>query len=85
MITVLFWIIFGGLVGWIGALINENRDAKQTAAYIVLGIIGSLLGGALINLINGGETVRIGINTLLFPTLGAIIALFVVIQARKQS
>jgi uncharacterized membrane protein YeaQ/YmgE (transglycosylase-associated protein family) len=45
MLTVLFWIMFGGLVGLVASIVQEEKPTKRRAAYIILGMLGGLLGG----------------------------------------
>ncbi len=85
MITVVFWIIFGGLAGWIGALIDENHNLSQTLGYICLGIVGALTVGSIMQLFGGLNTFSTNISSLLFPTIGTIIILFITIQTRRLS
>lgn len=85
MVTVLFWIIFGGLAGWIGAMINEDTTVKQTTAYITLGVFGALLGGALMYALTNTTDFTIGISNLIFPIIGSILALIAVSFLNKQS
>lgn len=84
-IAVIFWIVFGALVGWIGAMIDGDSGLKQTWGYIMLGIIGAIIGGLLINIINQAVPLQLGSNNLILPTLCSIIALCIAVQARKQS
>jgi uncharacterized membrane protein YeaQ/YmgE (transglycosylase-associated protein family) len=81
----LFWIVFGGLAGWIAAMIEEGLNGKQTLAYITLGIIGAFVGGGIIQLFSSSAPIRIGLGNLIFPTLGAVVLLYIATQARKQS
>lgn len=49
MITLLLWVLFGALVGWLASLVTA-RDAQQgVLGNIVVGILGALIGGFLFN------------------------------------
>jgi uncharacterized membrane protein YeaQ/YmgE (transglycosylase-associated protein family) len=49
MISLIAWLIFGALIGWVASKIM-NTDAQQgTVLNIVVGIIGAFIGGFLIN------------------------------------
>ena len=85
MVTIAFWVVFGGLAGWVAALIDEVSDMRKAAAYVFLGIAGALAGGILVRLFNAEATTRIGMGSLIFPTFGAIFALYLAVQRRKQS
>ena len=48
---IILWIIFGALVGWLASLIM-GTDAQQGAlANIIVGIIGAVIGGWVMNLL----------------------------------
>ena len=45
--SVLVWIIFGALAGWIASIIMGRNHRMGLFANIIVGIIGSALGGWL--------------------------------------
>jgi uncharacterized membrane protein YeaQ/YmgE (transglycosylase-associated protein family) len=82
----ILWLIVGGLIGWIASKIM-NTDAQQGIVLnIVVGILGSLLGGWLISPLIGGSTINQGnfsLSGLLISLLGAIILLAIVNLFRR--
>jgi uncharacterized membrane protein YeaQ/YmgE (transglycosylase-associated protein family) len=51
LINLIIWILFGALAGWIASMIM-GRDAQMGAlANIIVGIIGAVVGGFLMNLL----------------------------------
>ncbi|MCC6792057.1 MAG: GlsB/YeaQ/YmgE family stress response membrane protein [Thermomicrobiales bacterium] len=59
---IVIWIVFGAVVGWLGSrLAGEPQSGCLTN--IVIGIAGSMLGGAIVTIATG--------NDLLFGTGGA--------------
>ncbi|SDE46415.1 GlsB/YeaQ/YmgE family stress response membrane protein [Rhodococcus tukisamuensis] len=77
------WIILGGLAGWIGSKIMGTDEQQGIIANIVVGIIGGLAGGFLLNLF--GVDVKGGglIFSFLTCLLGAVILLFIVKKVRS--
>ena len=57
MLTLLWWILFGAVVGAIAKLIMPGKDPGGCLATIGLGILGSLVGGFLIGLVVPGRSV----------------------------
>jgi uncharacterized membrane protein YeaQ/YmgE (transglycosylase-associated protein family) len=53
--SIIGWIIFGGIVGALARLFMPGRDPMGVLMTIVLGILGSLIGGVLLGLIIGGR------------------------------
>lgn len=69
--NVLAWIIFGALAGWIASIVSRTneRGGLQIRA-ILLGIVGALLGGLLVQVIAHTTT-----NS--FNIAGLLVAIFV--------
>jgi uncharacterized membrane protein YeaQ/YmgE (transglycosylase-associated protein family) len=72
--SILGFIIFGLIVGAIGRLLVPGRDPMGWVATILLGIVGSLIGGAI------AYALRLGTEPFqpagwIFSILGAVLAL----------
>lgn len=75
--NLIFWIIFGLLVGIVANLIDPYLEEGGWLGTIILGILGAILGGFLGNLVFG-----IGISGFNFPSLavavlGSLFLLFI--------
>ena len=70
------WIIIGLIAGAIARWIMPGPDAMGWLGTIVLGIVGSLVGGTLLNLLFGGG-LDLSAAGILGSILGALIVLFV--------
>jgi uncharacterized membrane protein YeaQ/YmgE (transglycosylase-associated protein family) len=55
MTSIIGWIIFGAIVGALARLLMPGRDPVGCLLTIVLGIVGSVLGGYLLGLIISGR------------------------------
>ena len=55
--TFLMWIVFGAVVGIIARFLVPGRDPMGWVATILLGIIGSFVGGFLAQLLFTGSAV----------------------------
>lgn len=81
--SLLLWIVFGALVGWIASLVMRS-DAQQGAFLnIVVGVVGAVLGGWLMSLF--GQTGVTGFNLYSFivALLGAIVLIAIVRAVRR--
>ena len=78
MVNILSWIIVGLIAGAIARLIMPGRDPMGIVATIVLGIIGSLVGGFVSMALwrNNDSSVFQG-SGLLLSILGAIVVLWI--------
>ncbi|MGY0505757.1 GlsB/YeaQ/YmgE family stress response membrane protein [Luteimonas sp. e5] len=79
--NIIIWLIVGGLIGWLASIIMK-RDAQQGILLnIIVGIVGSFLGGFLIAPLLGSGTANTGdfsVMGLLASLIGAIILLAIV-------
>ncbi|HEY1013255.1 MAG TPA: GlsB/YeaQ/YmgE family stress response membrane protein [Herpetosiphonaceae bacterium] len=49
MISMILWLLFGALIGWLASLVMRT-DAQQGALLnIVVGVVGAFIGGFLLN------------------------------------
>ncbi|MEJ8827165.1 GlsB/YeaQ/YmgE family stress response membrane protein [Variovorax humicola] len=82
----IIWLVVGGLIGWIASMIMRT-DAQQGAILnVVVGIIGSMIGGWVIAPLLGSATVNqndFSLRGLLASLLGAVILLAVVNLVRR--
>ena len=84
----IIWLIVGGIIGWIASLIMKTDAQQGLFLNIVVGIVGSLLGGWLIAPLIGGGTVNQGdfsLSGLFVSLVGAVILLFIVNMIRRRA
>lgn len=79
MLSLLFWLLIGGLVGWLAGLVVRSRS-RGYIGDILVGMVGAFLGGVVLSLLLPGEYTFSSINlgNLLMALLGAIILLLIV-------
>ncbi|HEX2994922.1 MAG TPA: GlsB/YeaQ/YmgE family stress response membrane protein [Anaerolineales bacterium] len=81
--NLLIWILFGALAGWVASMIM-GRDAQMGAlANIVVGIIGALIGGFLMNAVGAPGVTGFNLYSILVAIGGAVVLLFIVGLARR--
>ena len=70
----IFWFLLIGLAaGWLASLIMK-RERKGIVSYLIIGVIGAMLGGFVFRLLH---LVAYGfIGELVTATVGAVILLF---------
>ena len=82
----IFWIVVGGILGWLASLVMRTDAQQGLLLNIVVGIIGALLGGWLLAPLFGTGTINqndFSISSLLVSFLGAVILLAVVNLLRR--
>lgn len=80
---ILTLIIVGLIAGALARLIIPGRQNLSIPATILLGIIGSFVGGFLANLIFEGR-VSLAPSGIIGSIIGAIIVLFIYIRVRAR-
>jgi uncharacterized membrane protein YeaQ/YmgE (transglycosylase-associated protein family) len=85
MMAFIWWLIIGLVAGALARLIMPGRDAMSVVATIILGIVGSLVGGLVSWAIWGADETGFRPAGLLLSILGAILVLWIYRMARSRS
>lgn len=77
--NILYWIILGLIAGAIAKAIHPGRDPQGCIITIIIGIIGSVLGGFIARMLGfeGEPGNNSFIYNLLIATGGAVLALII--------
>ena len=75
-ITFVAWILIGLVVGYMGSQIL-NRADRHLVRYILLSIVGAIVGGFLANLLGKSGIRGLDLYSLLVAVVGAIVFLIV--------
>ena len=78
------WIVIGLIAGAIARWLMPGPDPMGWLGTILLGIVGSLVGGTLLNLLFGGG-LELAASGILGSILGALIALWVWRRMRSSA
>lgn len=81
---IIWWLIVGLIAGALARLLVPGNDPMGWGGTLLLGLVGSLVGGFLANLIFGGEF-EVSAAGIIGATIGAIIALLVYRASRSSS
>jgi uncharacterized membrane protein YeaQ/YmgE (transglycosylase-associated protein family) len=73
MLTMIFWITFGCLVGWTASILRGERSLKRITSYILVGMVGGLLGGYC-GVLLGAEALEYNASAtgMMFAVFGAV-------------
>lgn len=85
MMSWIWFLIIGLVAGLLARLIMPGKDAMGLIATMILGIIGSLLGGAVSYAIWGGKGDAIQPSGLIMSIIGAIVVLAIWRMIRSRS
>lgn len=82
---ILGWIIIGALAGWIASMLTGNNEKMGAGANIVVGIIGSFIGGLAMNLLGGSGITGFNLWSLLVAVIGSVILLWIVNAIKRKA
>lgn len=85
MLGFIWWLIIGLIAGALARLIMPGRDPMGVIATILLGIVGSVLGGLVSMAIWPDSAERFQPGGLLLAVLGAIVVLFLWRMIKRRS
>ena len=71
------WIVVGLIAGLIARAVTRSHRPRGCLLTTAVGVIGALLGGALMNLAGAGGIGDFGLRSILVAALGAIVFLLV--------
>lgn len=84
--NLIIWLVVGGLIGWVASMIMHTDARQGVFLNIVVGVIGSFLGGWFVAPLLGAGTINqndFSIKGLLASLIGAIILLAIVNLVRR--
>lgn len=76
ILALFLWVVFGFIAGIIARAVLPGNHSMTYIQTIVLGIIGSLAGGFIVALFEGGDLLRP--SGILMSILGAVLVLLFV-------
>lgn len=71
--SLLVWLVLGGIIGWLAAKLMGREEG--VLASIVIGIIGSFIGGFVSRLFTGGDQSALALSwgALIWAFIGSVI------------
>jgi uncharacterized membrane protein YeaQ/YmgE (transglycosylase-associated protein family) len=69
--NILLMIILGAVAGWIASLVMKTDARQGTLMDIVLGVLGAVVGGVLMNLLGFSGVTGFDVYSLIVAVIGA--------------
>ncbi len=70
------WIIVGGIAGWLSTKIIKPQKPKGCFTGVLLGIIGAIVGGFIVNFFGGYGVTGLNFHSIIVATLGAVVLIW---------
>lgn len=77
MMSIIWFLIIGLVAGLLARLLMPGKDAMGLLATMILGVIGSVIGGVVSWAIWGGSTDKVQPSGLLMSVVGAFLVLLI--------
>lgn len=86
MFSLIFFLIIGLIAGYVARAVVPGPDPMGVVGTLILGVVGSFIGGFLWNLLFGGGDL-LATSGLIGSIIGAIIALLIyrAVNSRSQA
>jgi len=82
--SIIAWIVLGAIAGWIAGMLVKGDERWGVIGHVVLGIIGAVVGGFVVNLLlpgspgAGAQNGDVNIPSIIVAVIGAVIVVWVV-------
>ncbi len=85
ILTIVGWIIFGLVIGFLANLVDPNPNRGGLVGNIILGIAGAIVGGLIARLIGigNGDTGSFNLYSIVVSVLGSLLLLFIFRMVRR--
>lgn len=81
--SIILWIVFGAIVGWIASLIMKTNGQQNLLLDIIVGIVGAVLGGWIVTLFGGDDVSGFNFYSFVVALIGAVVLLAIVKAVRR--
>lgn len=83
--NILWWLILGGLAGWVASMITGRNQNMGLLANIVVGVIGGIVGGLIASLLGLGGINGFNLGSFLIALGGSCLLLVVTGMYKKKT
>jgi uncharacterized membrane protein YeaQ/YmgE (transglycosylase-associated protein family) len=73
----ILWLIFGAIAGWLASVLMKTDAAQGSLGDIVLGIVGSIVGGFVFNLFGEPGVTGFNLYSILVSVVGSAIVIYI--------
>lgn len=80
---IILWIVFGALAGWIASMLMGTDAGQRTGWDIIMGIIGSMVGGFIMNMVGWTGVTGFNLYSLFVAVAGAVVVIYIARRVRK--
>lgn len=82
LVEMLAWVLFGALAGWLTAKVMHLKT--EFWGNVVLGVIGAIVGGGLVELLGGAGITGFNLPSLIVAVIGGCLFTWIVRRIDKR-
>lgn len=75
--NIILWALLGAVAGWLASIVAKTNDTQGTLGDIVLGVLGAVAGGWIMNALGEPGVTGFNLYSLLVAAGGALVLIFV--------
>ena len=81
--SLIVWVVVGAIAGWLASIVMKTNGQQGLLQDIIIGIVGGVVGGFLLNALGvGGAVTGFNVTSVLVAFVGAIVLLAVLRAVR---
>lgn len=80
---IILWVIFGAIAGWIASMFMGTDGNQGTLTDIIMGIIGAIVGGFIMNLLGQSGVTGFNLYSMLVAVIGAVVVIYIARRIRR--
>ncbi len=77
MVSLLMWVVFGGLVGWIASIIMRTNKQMGILANVLAGVAGAFIGGFIMRQFDQAGFTGFSLRNFFVALLGSVLLIAV--------
>ncbi len=83
--SIILWLVFGALVGWVASIIMGTNAEQGAVLNIIVGIVGAVLGGWLMSLFGNTGVTGFNLYSFIVALVGAVVLVGLVRMVRGST
>jgi uncharacterized membrane protein YeaQ/YmgE (transglycosylase-associated protein family) len=71
--SILLWIVFGAIAGWLASVLMKTNGRQGTIGDILLGIVGAIIGGFVFGVFGQSGVTGFNLYSIIVAVVGSVI------------
>jgi uncharacterized membrane protein YeaQ/YmgE (transglycosylase-associated protein family) len=84
IMSLILWVVLGAIAGWIASALMKSGH-QGIGMDILLGIVGAVVGGWIMNLVGYSSATGFNLYSLVVAVIGAIVLIAIVRMIRRTA